>query len=113
MVGGHWIDPGPDTGAPGERALNLAIADAVTRKLSRKGWVVWRPDRNAKEGSWQDYLDWVGRQTVRGVPVVEIHGQGKLPMTLRRSLPISFFSPFASLPRLCFSLLARLHSITH
>lgn len=113
VVGGHWIDPGPDTGAPGERELNLAIADAVTRKLSRKGWVVWRPDRNAKEGSWQDYLDWVGRQTVRGVPVVEIHGQGKLPMTLRRSLPISFFSPFPSLPRLCFSLLARLHSITH
>ena len=80
IVGGHWIDPGCDTGAPGEREVNLHIANRLTSKLSSRGWVVWRPENNEEKGeyTWAQYLDWVGDKTVRGVPVIEIHGQGKV-----------------------------------
>ncbi|QDZ20231.1 hypothetical protein HOP50_03g27490 [Chloropicon primus] len=81
VVGGHWIDPGGDTGAPGEREMNLHIADRVTSKLARRGWAVWRPENNEKgreDYTWPEYLDWVGDRTRDNVAVVEIHGQGKI-----------------------------------
>lgn len=82
VVGGHWIDPGGDTGAPGEREVNLHIADRVTQKLSALGYAVWRPEYNSRSGrqayTWLEYLDWVGDRTREGVPVVEVHGQGRV-----------------------------------
>ena len=78
IVAGHWIDAGVDTGAPGEKETNLYIANRVTSKLASKGWLVWRPDNNKEEYTWQEYLEWVGEQTLRKIPVVEIHGQGRI-----------------------------------
>ena len=78
LVGGHWIDPGKDTGAPGEREMNMHIANRVTSKLASEGWIVWRPENNTAGYTWDQYLDWVGDQTTRNVPVIEIHGQGRI-----------------------------------
>eukprot|EP00897_Mesotaenium_endlicherianum_P009532 jgi/Mesen1/8607/ME000050S08020 len=76
VVAGHWIDAGVEPGAPGERDFNLEVADSVERRLRGAGWSVLRPDRDAPHARWEDYLNWVSRQTMRGVPVLEIHGQG-------------------------------------
>ncbi|KAI5055761.1 hypothetical protein GOP47_0029282 [Adiantum capillus-veneris] len=73
---GHYIDPGNESGAPGEREFNLEIANLVERDLHAHGWRVLRPDRDAPYLSWEEYLNWVSKQTLRGHPVVEIHGQG-------------------------------------
>eukprot|EP00250_Pteridium_aquilinum_P001476 c11665_g1_i1 orf=132-770(-) len=73
---GHWIDPGVEYGAPGERGFNLEIANLVERNLHAHGWKVLRPDRDAPYLSWEEYLNWVSKQTRNGHPVVEIHGQG-------------------------------------
>ncbi|KAI5068018.1 hypothetical protein GOP47_0016363 [Adiantum capillus-veneris] len=78
---GHHIDPGNESGAPGEREFNLEltimhIANLVERDLHTHGWRVLRPDRDAPYLSWEEYLNWVSKQTLRGRPVVEIHGQG-------------------------------------
>ncbi|CAI5949957.1 unnamed protein product [Closterium sp. NIES-64] len=76
VVPGHWIDPGFEPGAPGEREFNLEVADALERQLRSTGWDVLRPDRDAPNLQWEQYLNWVSKQTMRGVPVIEIHGQG-------------------------------------
>eukprot|EP00898_Chlorokybus_atmophyticus_P003353 jgi/Chlat1/4018/Chrsp26S00298 len=76
IVPGHWIDPEDDTGAPGERNFNMEVANRVTTQLSTSGWRVLRPDRDAPTMQWDDYLDWISAQAARGVPTVEIHGQG-------------------------------------
>ncbi|GJP49177.1 hypothetical protein CLOM_g8420 [Closterium sp. NIES-68] len=76
VVPGHWIDPGFEPGAPGEREFNLEVADALERQLRSTGWDVLRPDRDAPNLQWEQYLNWVSTQTMRGVPVIEIHGQG-------------------------------------
>ncbi|MCO5565049.1 hypothetical protein L7F22_018719 [Adiantum nelumboides] len=73
---GHFIDPGNETGAPGEREFNFEIANLVERDLHGHGWRVLRPDRDAPYLLWEEYLNWVSKQTLRGHPVVEIHGQG-------------------------------------
>lgn len=73
---GHWIDPGIEQGAPGERDFNLEIANFTEKKLHNKGWEVLRPDRDAPYLSWEEYLNWVSKQTLKGRPVLEIHGQG-------------------------------------
>lgn len=44
LVPGHWIDPGEEVGAPGERALNLVITNRAHKLLGNKGWTVLRPD---------------------------------------------------------------------
>eukprot|EP00873_Tetraselmis_striata_P003205 jgi/Tetstr1/423469/TSEL_014150.t1 len=77
VVAGHWIDPGADTGAPGEREFNMEVANAVDKQLTSQGWRVYRPDRDTEGLAWDDYLRWVARQSRRGTPVVEIHGQGR------------------------------------
>ncbi|CAI7836900.1 unnamed protein product, partial [Closterium sp. NIES-54] len=52
------------------------VADALERQLRSTGWDVLRPDRDAPNLQWEQYLNWVSKQTMRGVPVIEIHGQG-------------------------------------
>ena len=42
------------------------------------GWRVLRPERDAPSLRWEDYLQWAGAQSRRGVPVLEIHGQGAM-----------------------------------
>ncbi|CAI5474223.1 unnamed protein product [Closterium sp. Yama58-4] len=93
VVPGHWIDPGFEPGAPGEREFNLEVRacvlvgtwaneshrhliHALERQLRSTGWDVLRPDRDAPNLQWEQYLNWVSKQTMRGVPVIEIHGQG-------------------------------------
>ena len=79
LVPGHWIDPGEETGAAGERRLNLAIADAAEATLTRAaGGQSLRPDRDASPPlQWDEYCAWVRERTLEGVAVVEIHGQGE------------------------------------
>mmetsp|Transcript_4441 Transcript_4441/g.15876 ORF Transcript_4441/g.15876 Transcript_4441/m.15876 type:complete len:502 (-) Transcript_4441:183-1688(-) len=77
VVAGHWIDPWDEPGAPGEREFNMEIANRLERRLKTSGWRVLRPERDAPSLRWEDYLQWVGFQSRRGVPVVEIHGQGE------------------------------------
>eukprot|EP01018_Ginkgo_biloba_P018183 Gb_36696 [translate_table: standard] len=83
VVPGHWIDPGVEAGAPGERDFNLEIlqhcvqvANVLEKQLRGNGWEVLRPDRDAPQLSWEEYLNWVSKQTLKGIPVLEIHGQG-------------------------------------
>ncbi|XRB05414.1 hypothetical protein NFJ02_23g53650 [Pycnococcus provasolii] len=76
VIPGHWIDAGLEVGAPGERKFNLEVANRIESKLKNLGWSVLRPDRNAKGLEWDDYLDWITSNSKRGVPVLEIHGQG-------------------------------------
>eukprot|EP00270_Netrium_digitus_P003141 TRINITY_DN1355_c0_g1_i1.p1 TRINITY_DN1355_c0_g1~~TRINITY_DN1355_c0_g1_i1.p1 ORF type:complete len:590 (+),score=139.24 TRINITY_DN1355_c0_g1_i1:120-1889(+) len=76
VIPGHWIDPGLEPGAPGEREFNLEVANAVERQLRWSGWEVLRPDRDAPHLRWEEYLNWVSHQTLKGVPVMEVHGQG-------------------------------------
>ena len=75
VVAGHWIDPWDEPGAPGEREFNMEICNRLERRLKASGWRVLRPERDAPSLRWEDYLQWVGAQSRRGVPVVEIHGQ--------------------------------------
>ena len=49
----------------------------VFYQLAAEGWRVFRPDRHAAGLNWDDYLRWVARQSRRGTPVIEIHGQGR------------------------------------
>lgn len=76
VVPGHWIDPGSERGAAGERDFNLQVANVLERQLHGNGWEVLRPDRDAPYLSWEEYLNWVSKQTRKGIPVIEIHGQG-------------------------------------
>lgn len=76
IVPGHWIDPGVEVGALGEREFNLEVANMLEKQLRGNGWEVLRPDRDAPLLSWEEYLNWVSKQTLKGIPVVEIHGQG-------------------------------------
>ncbi|XP_024529816.1 uncharacterized protein LOC9658903 isoform X1 [Selaginella moellendorffii] len=76
VVPGHWIDPGYEPGAPGEREFNLDVVNVLERQLRRYGWQVLRPDRDAPNLSWEEYLNWASRQSLKGTPVLEIHGQG-------------------------------------
>lgn len=76
IVPGHWIDPGVEVGALGEREFNLEVANVLEKQLRGNGWEVLRPDRDAPLLSWEEYLNWVSKQTLKGIPVVEIHGQG-------------------------------------
>ena len=58
----------------------MALADGVERELRRRGgWRVTRPEvRPELRGmSWAAYQRWVAACTRAGVPVVEIHGQGR------------------------------------
>ena len=76
LVPGHWIDPGEETGSPGERELNARIADKAHDELVLRGWTVLRPDCFVPPLDWDAYLDWARAQCARGVPLLEIHGQG-------------------------------------
>ena len=76
LVPGHWIDPGEEVGAPGERAINLVIANKCERKLRKLGWNVVRPDLFDPPLSWERYCDWAREQSASGVSLLEIHGQG-------------------------------------
>jgi hypothetical protein len=76
VIPGHWIDPGNETGAPGEPEFNMDVANVLERQLMRNGWKVLRPEREAPELTWEEYLNWVSKQTSQGIPVLEIHGQG-------------------------------------
>lgn len=77
LVAGHCIDPGYDTGAPGEREQSKRIADMSSRMLKANGWKILRPDRDARHLTWLEYNDWINQRTREGIPVIEIHGQGK------------------------------------
>lgn len=48
----------------------------MAARLGRAGWRVLRPDRDAPHLMWEEYINWVSARTLRGVPVIEIHGQG-------------------------------------
>ena len=74
LVPGRWIDPGEDAGAPGERALNLVIANRAHVMLGDGGWTVLRPDLASPPLAREQYADFVRAQTLAGVPVLEIHG---------------------------------------
>ena len=79
-MAGHFIDQGADLGAPGERETNMALADGVEQELRRRGgWRITRPElRPELRGmTWEAYQLWVAGRTRAGVPVVEIHGQGR------------------------------------
>jgi hypothetical protein len=56
--------------------LPLQVAEKVAQRLTGEGWTVLRPDRDAPHLMWEEYINWVSRQTLKGVPVIEIHGQG-------------------------------------
>jgi chemotaxis protein histidine kinase CheA len=77
LVPGHWIDPGEETGSPGEREFNKAIADLTQAKLQGFGWTVIRPDLFSPPMRWREYADWASDRCAFGVPLLEIHGQGK------------------------------------
>lgn len=77
VVPGHYIDPGYDTGAPGEREQGKRIADKAAWMLKNCGWQVLRPDRDLHHYSWLEYNHWVNHRTQEGIPVIEIHGQGQ------------------------------------
>lgn len=68
-----------ETGAEGEQEFNMELANHVEGRLTQRGWVVLRPELTARGLEWEDYLRWVARQSRRGVPVLELHGQGALP----------------------------------
>mmetsp|Transcript_4462 Transcript_4462/g.6024 ORF Transcript_4462/g.6024 Transcript_4462/m.6024 type:complete len:384 (+) Transcript_4462:262-1413(+) len=77
IVAGHWIDPGSQIGAPGERQFNMQIANSVTSQLRSQGWTVLRPELDpTPHSSWDAYLGWVRAQTRLGTPLIEVHGQG-------------------------------------
>ena len=76
LVPGRWIDPGEEAGAPGERALNLVIANRAHAALGGRGWTVLRPDLASPPLARERYEEFVRAQTVAGVPVLEIHGAG-------------------------------------
>ncbi|CAM6090441.1 unnamed protein product [Calypogeia fissa] len=76
IIPGHWIDPGFETGAPGERDFSMDVANVLERQLMGNGWKVLRPDRDSPNLTWEEYLNWVSKQTSQGIPVLEIHGQG-------------------------------------
>mmetsp|Transcript_4875 Transcript_4875/g.31202 ORF Transcript_4875/g.31202 Transcript_4875/m.31202 type:complete len:546 (-) Transcript_4875:1501-3138(-) len=77
LVPGHYIDPGYDTGAPGEREQGRRVADKASWMLKQCGWQVLRPDQDLHHYSWLEYNHWVNRRTLEGIPIVEIHGQGR------------------------------------
>ena len=76
VVPGRWIDPGEEAGAPGERVLNLVIANRAHAILGADGWTVLRPDLASPPLARERYEEFVRAQTVAGVPVLEIHGAG-------------------------------------
>jgi hypothetical protein len=47
----------------------------LEKQLIENGWEVLRPDRDAPYLSWEEYLNWVSKQTLEGIPLLEIHGQ--------------------------------------
>lgn len=75
IVPGHWIDSQGEPGAAGEREFNLEVANMLEKQLIENGWEVLRPDRDAPYLSWEEYLNWVSKQTLEGIPLLEIHGQ--------------------------------------
>lgn len=77
LVPGHYIDPGYDTGAPGEREQGRRVADKASWMLKQCGWQVLRPDQDLHHYSWLEYNRWVNHRTLEGIPIVEIHGQGR------------------------------------
>lgn len=76
VVPGHWIDCQSEPGAHGEREFNMDVANVVEKQLRNNGWEVLRPDRDAPRMTWEEYLNWVSHQSMNGIPVMEIHGQG-------------------------------------
>ena len=52
----------------------MELANAIERRLKRGGWEVMRPEREAPNLSWDEYLQWVQSQAKRGISVIEIHG---------------------------------------
>ncbi|CAM6042872.1 unnamed protein product [Sphagnum compactum] len=76
IVPGHWIDSQGEPGAAGEREFNLEVVNMLEKQLIENGWEVLRPDRDAPYLSWEEYLNWVSKQTLEGIPLLEIHGQG-------------------------------------
>ena len=77
IVPGHWIDPGFDgeEGPPGERALNLVIANRAHALLGDDGWTVLRPDLASPPLAREQYVAWVKTQSSAGVAVLEVHGR--------------------------------------
>ncbi|XP_024400487.1 uncharacterized protein [Physcomitrium patens] len=76
VVPGHWIDCSSEPGAHGEREFNMDVANVLEKELRKNGWEVLRPDRDAPQMQWEEYLNWVSKQSSKGIPVLEIHGQG-------------------------------------
>jgi len=75
VVPGHFIDCGNEPGAKHEKAMNLRVADALTRRLTREdGFTVWRLERGGRLG-WNAYKCAVAQQFSPAVEVLEIHGQ--------------------------------------
>jgi hypothetical protein len=75
VVPGHWIDPGNEPGAKHEKAMNMRVADALTRRLTREdGFTVWRLERGGRL-EWNAYKCSLAQKFSPAVEVLEIHGQ--------------------------------------
>lgn len=85
LAAGHYIDAGVYVGAPGEKETNMRVVNLVDAELRRRGWKVSRPDLTKQDLSWLAYQNWMAQRTRAGVPIVEIHGQGK---AARPGLPV-------------------------
>jgi len=79
VVPGHWIDAGHERGAAHEMEMNLRVADALTRRLTREdGFTVWRLERGGDGGQmkdWEAYKFALAGSFLPAVEVLEIHGQ--------------------------------------
>jgi hypothetical protein len=46
----HWCD------------VILQVANVLEKELRKNGWEVLRPDRDAPQMQWEEYLNWVSKQ---------------------------------------------------
>lgn len=40
----------------------LQVANVLEKELRKNGWEVLRPDRDAPQMQWEEYLNWVSKQ---------------------------------------------------
>lgn len=85
LAPGHTIHPGVETGATGERDMNILITDILTQKLRKVNAKVLRPDKeldengNLKLKSWFEYMSYGEKHVRSGAFWAEPHGQPFIP----------------------------------
>lgn len=40
----------------------MQVANVLEKELRKNGWEVLRPDRDAPQMQWEEYLNWVSKQ---------------------------------------------------